>query len=64
MCSKVRTLAILYGLSANALEPKVFESTQKVQKMRQMMTARIGKCSKQGDYVMVCIGSIQVEKSV
>ena len=64
MCSKVRTLAILYGLSANALEQKVFESPQKVQKMRQMMTARAGMCPKQGAYVRVGIGSIQVEKSV
>lgn len=30
--------------------------------MRQMMTAQTGKCSKQGDYVRVCVGSIQVEK--
>ena len=28
------------------------------------MTAQTGKCSKQGDYVRVCVGSIQVEKSV
>ena len=40
----------------------MFVSTPKVQKMRQIMIAQTGKCSKQGDYVRVFIGSIQVEK--
>ena len=57
-CSKEGTLVILYDLSANALTEKVSENPLKVQKMRQIMTARAGMCSKQGDYVRVCIGSI------
>ena len=47
-----------------SVESEVFVSTRKVQKMRQIMTAWAGMCSKQGDYVRVCVGSIQVEKSV
>ena len=44
------------------LEREVFVSTPKVQKMRQIMTARNGKCSKQGDYMRLGVGSIQGEK--
>ena len=57
-CSKEGTLVILYGLSANALTEKVSENPLKVRKMRQIMAVQDGKCSKQGDYVRVCIGSI------
>ena len=40
----------------------MFVSTPKVQKMRQMMTARSGKCSKQGSISGVCVEGIQDEK--
>ena len=45
-----------------SVEPKVFVSTPKVQKMRQMMTARNRKCSKQGSISGVCVEGIQGEK--
>lgn len=44
------------------MEPEVFVSTPKVQKMRQMMTARNRKCSKQGSISGVCVEGIQGEK--
>ena len=40
----------------------MFVSTQKVQKMRQIMTARNGKCSKQESISGVCVEGIQGEK--
>ena len=40
----------------------MFVSTPKVQKMRRIMTARDRKCSKQGDYMRLGVGSIQGEK--
>ena len=45
-----------------AKQREVFVSTRKVQKMRQIMTVRNGKCSKQGDYMRLGVGSIQGEK--
>ena len=49
------------GLSANALTEKVSENPLKVRKMRQIMAVQDGKCSKQRDYVMLCIGSISAK---
>ena len=60
-CSKEGTLVILYGLSANALTEKVSENPLKVLKMRQIMAVQDGKCSKQRDYVRLCIGSISAK---
>ena len=40
---------------------KVFVSTRKVQKMRQIMTTRDRKCSKQGSIAGMCARCIQVE---
>ena len=40
----------------------MFVSTPKVQKMRQIMTARNGKCSKQESISGVCVEGIQDEK--
>ena len=54
-------MVILYGLSANALTEKVSENPLKVRKMRQIMAVQDGKCSKQRDYVRLCIGSISAK---
>ncbi|RGG77174.1 hypothetical protein DWW82_07665 [Clostridium sp. AF17-2] len=40
----------------------MFVSTPKVQKMRQIMTARNGKCSKQESISGICVEGIQGEK--
>ena len=60
-CSKEETLTILYGLSANTLTEKVSENPLKVRKMRQIMVVQNGKCSKQRDYVRLCIESISAK---
>ncbi len=44
-----------------SVESEVFVSTRKVQKMRQIMTARDRKCSKQGSISRVYARCIQVE---
>ena len=60
-CSKEGTMDILYGLSDNALTEKESANPLKVRKMRQIMAVQDGKCSKQRDYVMLCIGSISAK---
>ena len=59
--SGARNIVLAVPVSGAFWGEKVFVSTRKVQKMRQIMTTRDRKCSKQGSIAGMCARCIQVE---
>ena len=63
MCSKVETLVNTLRNISECSNEKCLKAPKSVE--NETNDDRTDwKCSKQGDYVRVCVGSIQVEKSV